>query len=102
MEDTKLINWEFIEDNKMVGTLDIFYILLRKTNNPKPYELRIFRHGDIWLFLSFDNLTAAVTFAQEIITKYYGLKEVIKKTDNNVKSNIVYIKEWRESHGSKK
>ncbi len=102
MEETGLINWDYFDDNKMTGSYDIFYVLIRKTRNTKPYELRIFKNGDIWVFTSFALVPSAVKCAEELVLKFYKLKETMKKRDTKeIPNNIIYIKKWRETHGSK-
>ena len=100
MEETGLIKWDYFDDNKMTGAYDIFYVIIRKTRNTKPYELRIFKKGEIWVFTSFSLVPKAVKCAEELVSKFYKLKRVMEKSDNT--DNIIYLKKWRESHGSKK
>ena len=102
MDYTQLIEWEFTDDNKLIGKYNMCYILIRKLNSINPYELRIFKNGEILFFISFDNINKATRFAQGIVDAYYYLKKPIKKCNNHIDNNIVYIKKWRESHGSKK
>ncbi len=99
MDATPLMDWDTSDENRMVGTLDRYYAIVRKTKNNKPYELRFFKNGDIIVLESFDERKQAMAYAQSIITKDYNNKPI---EINNNKNNIVNISEWREKHGSKK
>ncbi len=87
MDYTELLEWKFIDNNKLEGRLENFYVLIRKTNNIKPFELRLFNKGDIMCFLSFDEMNKATNFAQRMVTKYYQPKEVI--------DNVINLSDWR-------
>ena len=87
MDYTELLEWKFIDNNKLEGRLENFYVLIRKTNNIKPFELRLFNKGDIMFFFSFNKLNSATNFAQSMVTKYYQPKEVI--------DNIINLSDWR-------
>lgn len=103
MDNKSLIEWDFIDDDKIIGSYDIFYILIRKTRNAKPFELRIFKKGEIWVFTSFSNLPKAIKCANDLVTRFYKLKETMEKKENNsIINNIIDINEWKYSHGRNK
>ncbi len=100
MDATPLIDWDISDDNRMIGTLDRYYAIIRKTNYNKPFELRFFHNGDIRVLSSFDDRKQAMAYAQAIVTSDYNIKPIEIKKNN--KKNIVNMSEWRERHESKK